>query len=147
MKPSLRAVLQVSALALLLALSAWGSVRLFRKGLPFPVEVVVVLAAAGFAALYLLRGSALPRRRALLHALAGGGVAAYLGAALGGLPALVQDSLQGYLALFPGWSALFVALAAGAALGAVLFGPLAKAGPKAAPVPEPEEPPAKRRGR
>ncbi len=124
MKPSLRAVLQVATLALLLALSAWGSVRLLRRGLPFPPEAVALLAALGFAALYLLRGSALPRRRALLHALAGGGVAAYLGAALAGLPSLVQDSLQGYNALFPGWSALLVAAAAGAALGAVLFGPL-----------------------
>lgn len=147
MKPSLRAVLQVFVLTLLITGAAWGSVRLFRKGLPFPVEMVAILLALGFAGFFLLRGSALPKRRALFHALAGGGVAVYLGATLGGLPALVQDSLQGYNELFPGWSALLVSLAAGAALGAVLFGPLVKAGPKTALVPESEEPPAKRRGR
>lgn len=138
MKPSLRAVLQVLAVALLLALGAWGSVRLFRKGLPFPVEAIPILAALGFTGLFLLRGSTLPRRRALLHALAGGGVAAYLGATLGGVPELAQDMLRGYTALFPGWSPLLVSLAAGAALGAVLFGPLAKPGPRAEPVPGPK---------
>ncbi len=127
MKPSLHAVLRLLALALLLALSAWGSVRLLRRGLPFPPEAVVLLAVLGFATLYLLRGSGLPRRRALLHALAGGGVAAYLGAALAGLPSLVLDPFE--RDLNPGWSALAVAAAAGAALGAVLFGPLSHSPP------------------
>ncbi len=126
MKPSSRAVLGVVSVSILLAFGALGSVRLLQKGLPFPLEMVAVLAALGFAVLYLLRGSPLSRRRTLLHALAGGGVAAYFGAALGGLPALVLDSQQGYNALFPGWGPLIVSLAAGAALGAVLFGPLSR---------------------
>lgn len=142
MKPSLRAVLRLLALALLLALSAWGSVRLLRRGLPFPPEAVALLAALGFATLYMLRGSGLPRRRTLLHALAGGGVAAYLGAALAGLPPLVLDPFE--RDLFPGWSALLVAAAAGAVLGAVLFGPLSR--PQVHP-PFPETEGPKRRGR
>jgi hypothetical protein len=133
MGSSLGAVLRVAALAVLLALSAWGSVRLFRKGLPFPPETVAVLAALGFASLYLLRGASLPRRSGLLLALAGGGAAAYFGAALGGLPALLLDPFES--ALFPGWSALLVALAAGAAFGAVLFGPLSPGGRGSAPPP------------
>ncbi|MEM3085926.1 MAG: hypothetical protein QXO51_04530 [Halobacteria archaeon] len=136
MGSSLSAVLRVAALASLLALSALGSVRLLRKGLPFPPEAVAVLAALGFAALYLLRGSSLSRRRGLLLALAGGGAAAYFGAALGGLPALLFDPFES--TLFPGWSALLVALAAGAAFGAVLFGPLSPGGRGSAPPSRPQ---------
>lgn len=142
MEPSLRAVLRIAAFSLLLGGVALGSVRLFRKGLPFPPEALALLAGPGFALLYLLRGSALSRRSALLLALAGSGVAAYFGAALAGLLPLALDPFD--RSLFPGWSALLVSLAAGAALGALLFGPPTRAGPRVPPAPEPEGRPRRR---
>lgn len=139
-----RAVLSIPLLSLLLALTAWGSVRLFQRGLPFPAEAAGAALALGFAALYLLRGSRLPRPRGLLLSLAGGGAVAYFAAALGGLPALLFDPFDRELS--PGGGPLVLALAAGVALGALLWGgDLRSARRTSSAAPEPGEPPKKPR--
>lgn len=139
-----RAVLSIPLLSLLLALTAWGSVRLFQRGLPFPAEAAGVALALGFAVFYLRGGARLPQKRRVLLSLAGGGAVAYFAAALGGLPALLSYPFDRDLS--PGWGPFALALAGGVALGAVLFEANLRAPRRVSPAaPEPPEAPKKPR--